>query len=327
MSSSEQENLPVETTRDDKVVSATEKFSSVGAGTGTGIQVRTFQEACLLADQMAKARGLLPEVFIGNAGACLGIINRALSWEMDPFALASQCYLPKSGGTIAFQAQLLNAVILKFGLRMWEGRPEYVYSGEGVHKSCKVSVTMKETGQEVSIETPAIKDITVKNSPLWKSDPEQQLAYYAIRAFARRHFPDLIMSAYTEEELRQLQEERSPTRAHTPSTGYRPATDRIMAAQADRDDTLEVEDAEVAEEKDEGDAVAEDLAPEPDQETINNIHVRVFNEGATAAKNGAARTDNIYTEGTQEHESWHLGYDAHMQVFALDAEPEQVIIE
>jgi hypothetical protein len=41
----------------------------------------------------------------------------------------------------------------------------------------------------------------VKNSPLWKGDVDQQLFYYSVRAFARRHFPDVMMGIYTVDEL------------------------------------------------------------------------------------------------------------------------------
>jgi len=41
----------------------------------------------------------------------------------------------------------------------------------------------------------------VKNSPLWKSDPDQQLGYYSARSWARRHFPELLLGVYTQEEM------------------------------------------------------------------------------------------------------------------------------
>ena len=50
-------------------------------------------------------------------------------------------------------------------------------------------------GQWVDYESPEIGKIPTKNSPLWKSDPAQQLFYFAARSLARRHFPDVAPTA------------------------------------------------------------------------------------------------------------------------------------
>ena len=41
----------------------------------------------------------------------------------------------------------------------------------------------------------------VRNSPLWKSDPKQQLAYLAIKKWARLFTPDVILGVYTPDEM------------------------------------------------------------------------------------------------------------------------------
>ncbi len=46
----------------------------------------------------------------------------------------------------------------------------------------------------------------VRNSTLWASDPKQQLAYLAIKRWARLYTPDVIMGVYTPDELVSIQE-------------------------------------------------------------------------------------------------------------------------
>jgi len=81
-----------------------------------------------------------------------------------------------------------------------KGRFKFAYSGEGEKRRCKVSVTCAD-GEEVSYESPEVGKIPIKNSPLWKGDPDQQLAYYSSRAMCRRHFPDVILGVYTPDEM------------------------------------------------------------------------------------------------------------------------------
>ncbi len=53
----------------------------------------------------------------------------------------------------------------------------------------------------VEYTSPKFVTINPKNSPLWKNDPDQQLFYFSVRSFARRHFPDVMMGIYTVDEM------------------------------------------------------------------------------------------------------------------------------
>ena len=46
----------------------------------------------------------------------------------------------------------------------------------------------------------------VRNSPLWADDPRQQLAYLAVKRWARLYCPDVILGVYTPDELEERQE-------------------------------------------------------------------------------------------------------------------------
>lgn len=134
----------------------------------------------------------------GNPGACLAVCVQAIEWRMSPFAVANKSYLVND--QIAYEAQLVHAVIL--ARAPIKGRPKHAYSGSGDEQKLTIWAELRdEPGEIVEYESPAIKDISPKNSPLWKNDPPQQLHYYAVRAWCRRHFPDVILGVYAADEL------------------------------------------------------------------------------------------------------------------------------
>lgn len=181
---------------------------AVGAG-GASIAPQNLGEVVRFAEVMCRADIALPKHLRGNAGACMAVALQALEWQMSPFAVASKSYAVN--GTIAYEAQLIAAVVnTRSGIK---GRLRYEFIGEGNELSCKVTGIFD--GQECEYETPPIGAITTKNSPLWKSDPRQQLGYFAARSWARRHCPEVILGVYDRDEAENF----GPTNAKdvTPS--------------------------------------------------------------------------------------------------------------
>ncbi|TPJ70492.1 MULTISPECIES: recombinase RecT [unclassified Mesorhizobium] len=179
-----------------------------GAG-GSSIAPQNLGEVVRFAEVMCRADIALPQHLRGNAGACMAVAMQALEWQMSPFAVASKSYAV--GGRIAYEAQLIAAVVnTRSGIK---GRLRYEYRGEGADLSCRVTGILD--GQECEYETPPFSAILVKNSPLWKSDPRQQLGYFAARSWARRHCPEVILGVYDRDEM----EHQGPTNAKdvTPS--------------------------------------------------------------------------------------------------------------
>jgi hypothetical protein len=145
---------------------------------------------------MAISGVAVPKHLRGNPGACLGIVTQAINWEMDPFAVANKSYAVSD--RLAYESQLINAVILRrapivdrFGI---------TYAGDGKTRRCTVSAQIR-SGAILEYESPELGTIPTQNSPLWKSDPDQQLFYFASRSFCRRHFPDVLLGVYTRDEL------------------------------------------------------------------------------------------------------------------------------
>lgn len=149
-------------------------------------------------DMLAAAGALVPAPMRGKPDICLAVAYMAALHGTDPVATASQTYLV--GDKIAFMAQYINAIVRGH----LEGAPQYRYEGEGAQRFVTVLARPKGEPGPLTYTSPRIAQITVKNSPLWKTDPDQQLSYYAIRAWARRHMPGVLLGIYAVEELQQI---------------------------------------------------------------------------------------------------------------------------
>lgn len=200
-------------------------MQSTGAGAQLGVQ--TLADMVTFAQVMAQGKFALPKHLRGEPSVCLAVTMQALRWEMDPWAVASKTYYVND--RLAYEAQLVAAVV---NTRAPIAKsPQYEYSGDGPTRRCKISVLMSDGSTQV-YETPLFRDIPIKNSPLWKADPDQQLGYYAIRSWARRHTPEVIMGVYTPEEVRTFRSApRGPALAL--DSGFTPLTPKQADAAGD----------------------------------------------------------------------------------------------
>jgi hypothetical protein len=115
---------------------------------------------------------------------------------MSPFAVADKSYVVND--RLAYESQLIHAVIE--ARAPLQHRLDCTYEGEGPTRACVVTGEFT-SGDVRDYRSPMLKDIKVKNSPLWVADPDQQLWYYASRAWARKWCPDVLMGIYSREEL------------------------------------------------------------------------------------------------------------------------------
>lgn len=176
---------------------------------------RNIDQIMNFAKLMALAGVAIPKHLRETPGACMAVCIQAAEWQMSPFAVANKSY--SVNDRLAYEAQLVNAVILRRAPII--GRFKITYSGEGDKRRCRVAAKLNDgSGEEVEYESPEIGKIPVKNSPLWKGDPDQQLFYYSSRAMCRRHFPDVILGIYTQDELQDMPpEERAATGREVPA--------------------------------------------------------------------------------------------------------------
>lgn len=207
-----------------QIVERTERLpmDAVGlstSGSGSKIAPQNLGEVVKFAEVMSRADIALPKHLRGNAGACMAVALQALDWQMNPFAVASKSY--SVNGTIAYEAQLIVAVVnTRSGI---EGRITYRFEGEGADRVC--FAMGKLDGEVLEVKSPRFADIHPKNSPLWKSDPDQQQCYYTGRSWARRFTPEVILGVYDRDEVESF---RGPEDARdvTPSV-----MERLQAAQ------------------------------------------------------------------------------------------------
>ncbi len=169
--------------------------------TGNGLEARTLAEIMDFGQLMAKAGPMVGKAFRGNPGACVGITMQAMRWGMDPFAVSQKAYVTEDKHgveAIAYEAQLISAVINKHAPII--APPVYSFDGAGPQRRCSVRATLRGAREPSVYDTPPLNQLTGR-SPLWTKDPDQQLSYYAIRAWARRYCPEIILGVYAPDEL------------------------------------------------------------------------------------------------------------------------------
>jgi hypothetical protein len=170
------------------------------AGTG-GAQFGNMLEVMEFAKLMSTAGEAIQPYLRQNPGACLAVTMQAIEWKMSPFAVANKVYFVN--GRIGHEAQLINAVIN--ARAPLERRIDVVFIGEGPERQCKVTGIFRGEDTPREYLSPKVKDIKIKNSPLWTNDPDQQLFYFSTRSWARRWCSDVILGVYTPEELREIE--------------------------------------------------------------------------------------------------------------------------
>lgn len=175
-----------------------------------GLAFENLSEVLEVAKLMALADVAVPKHLRGNPGACLAVTIQAVEWHFSPFAVANKSY--SVNDRLAYEAQLIHAVILSRA--PIDGRPEHEYTGEGDKRKLRVWAKTTE-GQIVDYTSPELGRINPKNSPLWKNDPDQQLHYFSMRSWCRRHFPDVILGVYAKDEM-----EAEPKDITPPGSGF-----------------------------------------------------------------------------------------------------------
>ncbi|GEP00578.1 recombinase RecT [Methylobacterium haplocladii] len=207
-----------------------------------GIVFANAAEVMNYAKMMAVANSGVRKHLRGNVGACLAIVTQAVEWGMSAYAVANKSYF--FNDQIAFESQLVQAVILKRA--PIKGRIKFEFTGEGEKRKCRAWARLADDPEEIAeYISPEFGKITPKNSPLWKSDPDQQHCYYAGRALCRRHFPDVLLGVYGEDELTPPPPGPDNARDVTPAKGLNAKLDALAARPKSQID--HAEDAEFSE--------------------------------------------------------------------------------
>ncbi|MFV1626825.1 Rmf/CrpP family protein [Phaeobacter sp. JH20_02] len=286
----------IEGSFDKSAMALTEVSSSVG-----GLTFKDMGQVMEFSKLMSVSRQAVPKHLRGQPGACMAVSLQALNWRMDPFAVANKSY--SVNDRIVYEAQLIQAVIEQRA--PIKGRLKGDFIGEGAKRQCRLWCLSEEDGERIEYTSPEIGSITTKNSPLWKSDPDQQLWYYSARAMCRRHFPDVLLGVYEKEEIAHAPELRDVT----PKEGGFAA--RAQAAR--RQDSPPEENHDTQGKPLDGEILPadEDAAPvEQEQQEDGGTTERTFehDEGATAFTQGKTASDCPHEDDPQRT-NWMAGWN------------------
>jgi hypothetical protein len=155
-----------------------------------------------MAKAMSEAVIAVPAHFRGKSGDCLAVVMQAAQWGMNPFAVAQKTHVV--GGALGYEAQLVNAVVQNSGAV--DGRFHYEYRGEGANVECRVGAVIRGEKEVTWGEWLSAATVTTKNSPLWKTNPKQQLGYLQVKNWARAFAPGAILGVYSSDELAEPME-------------------------------------------------------------------------------------------------------------------------
>lgn len=159
-----------------------------------GLVPKSWEAAMQLANMMASAR-LVPKDLQKSPADCLMVIQQAIRWDMDPFAVAQECSVIQ--GKLMYSGKLVAAVVNVRG--NLSKRLSFEHTGSGEDRTVLVSGTLH--GEQ------APRTVTVKlrdaktNANVWKTQPDQQLAYHGARVWARRHTPELMLGVWSPDEF------------------------------------------------------------------------------------------------------------------------------
>lgn len=171
---------------------------------------------------MAGGKVMVPAHLQGKPADCMAIAMQAASWGMNPFSVAQKTHLVN--GTLGYEAQLVNAVVTSS--RAVKGRFHYEYIGDWSKWKCTAKNVgtqqqpkwkheyHNEAGLAVRVgavlngeseitwgEYVYIEFVKIRNSPLWQTNPKQQLAYLAVKYWSRLYCPEVLLGVYTPDEL------------------------------------------------------------------------------------------------------------------------------
>ncbi|WP_338505207.1 RecT family recombinase [Erwinia aphidicola] len=184
------------------------------------------------ANLMADSAISVPAHFVGKPADCMAVVMQAMQWGMNPYAVAQKTHV--INGVLGYEAQLVNAVISSSNAIV--GRFHYEYSGDWSKCTKSVEQTVKrpakgggtyekvervkawsdadEEGLTIRVgaqlrgeaevtwgEPIHFSGVIIRNSPLWVTNPKQQMAYLGVKYWGRLYCPEVILGVYTPDEM------------------------------------------------------------------------------------------------------------------------------
>lgn len=206
---------------------------SAPAAPGSVLLPSNLTEGMRFAEMMATSR-LVPVHLQKSPADCLLVIQQAMRWRLDPFAVAQATAVIH--GKLMYEGKLVAAVVNSLG--NLSKRLSYIYSGEGDSRAVVVSGTLVGETEPLTVAV-RLKDARTDNK-VWRTQPDQQLAYHGARVWARRYMPELMLGVYAPEEFPepvpmrditpepQIEPPRPPRAVHPPSPQPKPPLEVVI---------------------------------------------------------------------------------------------------
>lgn len=150
-----------------------------------------------MAEMMAGGKSTVPAHLQKNPADCMAVVLQAMQWGMLPHIVAQKTHIVN--GTLGYEAQLVNAVVQESGCIT--GRFHYEYKGNSPAVECRVGAVIRGEREITWGEWLNEAKVTTKNSPLWKTNPRQQMGYLQVKNWARLYAPGAILGVYTPDEF------------------------------------------------------------------------------------------------------------------------------
>lgn len=252
----------------------TEQAPNTISASNAVFNVQALGQLTAFADLMAQSAVTVPKHLAGKPADCMAIVMQAMQWGMNPYAVAQKTHLVN--GVLGYEAQLVNAVISSSSAI--QGRFHYEYGGDwekiagqkdgrdelGLY--IRVGAVLRGEAEITWGEPIYLADITTRNSPLWKTAPKQQIAYLAVKYWARLYCPEVILGVYSPDEVEPRAEKEinpAPQRVNLKEI----ASDTVTTTCSARESTVNVdaiadefrERIDAAEDIDAAKAVGEDI--------------------------------------------------------------------
>ena len=193
--------------------------------------VQALSQLTAFAELMSAASIAIPDHLAGKPADCMAIVMQSMQWGMNPYAVAQKTFFV--GGKIGYEAQLISAILSSTGAI--RGHFHYEYAGDWSKCTRSKEVTTTKTGRngnyektervrawtdedeeglyvrvgailkgetEITWSEPVyLSSVVIRNSPLWSTNPKQQIAYLATKYWSRIYCPAAIMGFQDADDL------------------------------------------------------------------------------------------------------------------------------
>lgn len=161
----------------------------------------SFDQAYRMADLIAK-NPYVPEYLRNNTPSCMEVVDRAMTWNMSPIAVAHCSF--EVHGRIGYEGKLIAAACESTAAITVDGF-DFDYSGEGSGRKITVTATVRGQSKprsiELTFEDAHTLDKQGRVNKQWVKDVDQMLSYAGVRKWTRRHRPGVLLGVYSREEL------------------------------------------------------------------------------------------------------------------------------